>query len=171
MADRNMRNKRFRMRMKGKLRKWSEATVNTGPSASDRNIQKFEAIHAVADAVLEFIPNDPTQVIKYRRRAKSLTRTHKGPVPFNDPRMNALHKRRELITNDIQPFLSIVVRNEKFQKLELCFNIQKTVWVIYKEDYIFHKAVMSVQYNSKELALAVIRNNSFKVQEEVSLLE
>ena len=171
MADRNMANKRRRMKMRHKLRRWSEkGVVNTGHYGNDRNIQKFEAIHAVADKVMEFIPNDPTQVIAYRKRAKSLTKTQKGPVTFNDPRMRALVRRAELI-NEIQPFLSITVRDNRWEKVELCYNMSKTVWVIYKEDHIYHKASMSVSYNKKELALAALRSNNFPIKEEVSLLE
>lgn len=159
MVDRNMQAKGRKNRFKGKHRVRSFAVVNTGPMTPAQR-ESWLNLYAMAQEA-EFTANDPTQVVAYRKRARSLARVPKGPITFNDPRMKALEKRKEIMQQQ-QPFLSILVRANDAQRLELCYNSQKTCWLFYQENYLEKVAKQSITYASKERALVNLRQRTVK---------
>jgi hypothetical protein len=159
MADRNMANKARKNRFKGKHRVRSFAVVNTGPMTQEQR-ETWLNLHAIAQAQ-EYRADDPTQVVAYRKRARSLARVYKGPVTFNDPRMKALERRREIILQR-QPFFSILVRENEVHRLELCYNSQKTCWLFYQELYKEKVVKQSIEYASKERALINLRQRTVR---------
>ncbi len=159
MADRNMQAKGRKNRFKGKHRVRSYAVVNTGPM-SKKERDTWLNLYAMAQEA-EFRADDPTQVVAYRKRARSLALTPKGPITFNEPRMKALERRKEIMLQQ-QPFLSILVRSSEAARLELCYNSQKTCWLFYQENYLEKAAKQSITYASKERALINLRQRTVK---------